>query len=88
VPLRVRWWARPKRAEVLEAQDKVLRGIKRSFDHHGLDLSYPTQQLLFHDQTEETDGDRQRQREGWPAGRGELPKPRAQNNSQDKRTHA
>lgn len=27
-----------------------------------------TQQILFHDQTEATDGDRSRQREGWPAG--------------------
>jgi hypothetical protein len=34
----------------------------------GIDLPYPTQQILFHDQTEETDGDRSRQREGWPAG--------------------
>ncbi len=24
--------------------------------------------MLFHDQTEESDGDRTRQREGWPAG--------------------
>lgn len=77
VTLRVRWWARPKRAEVLEAQDKVLRTIKSAFDHHGIDLPYPTQQLLFHDQTEETDGDRRRQREGWPASQGEVPEARA-----------
>ncbi len=32
--------------------------------------------VLFHDQTEETDGDRRRQREGWPAGEdGEVPGP-------------
>ena len=32
----------------------------------GIDLPFPTQQVLFHDQTEETDGDRANQREGWP----------------------
>jgi small conductance mechanosensitive channel len=31
--------------------------------------------VLFHDQTEETDGDRSRQREGWPAG-GDPPRSR------------
>jgi hypothetical protein len=31
-------------------------------------MPYPTQVTLFHDQTEETDGDRSAQREGWPAG--------------------
>ena len=36
-------------------------------------MPYPTQQILFHDQTEETDGDRARQREGWPAGNKEVP---------------
>ena len=34
----------------------------------GIDLPFPTRVVLFHDQTEETDGDRARQREGWPAG--------------------
>lgn len=29
-------------------------------------LSAATQQILFHDQTEETDGDRLKQRKGWP----------------------
>lgn len=32
--------------------------------------------MLFHDQTEDTDGDRTRQREGWPAGeRPSSPRP-------------
>lgn len=31
--------------------------------------------LLFHDQTEESDGDRRQQREGWPSGEA-PPKPR------------
>ncbi len=46
----------------------------------GIDLPFPTQQILFHDQTDEHDGDRRRQREGWPAPKDarddDLPKPR------------
>ncbi len=37
-------------------------------------MPYPTQVHLFHDQTEETDGNRAKQREGWPAGTGEVPR--------------
>lgn len=77
IALRVRWWARSQRADTLIAQDKVLRAIKRVlYDENGIDLPYPTQQILFHDQTEETDGDRTRQREGWPAGKGGAPRSR------------
>jgi small conductance mechanosensitive channel len=46
-------------------------------DENGIDLPYPTRQILFHDQTEETDGDRSLQREGWPAGNSAVPKPRS-----------
>jgi hypothetical protein len=48
-------------------QDQVLAAIKNTLVANGIDLAFPTQQILFHDQTEETDGDRTRQREGWPA---------------------
>ena len=41
----------------------------------GVDLPYPTTQVLFHDQIEACDGDRARRREGWPA-RGQDPRPR------------
>jgi len=62
----------------LLSQDKVLTAIRNSFVENGIDLPYPTQQILFHDQTEESDGDRSRQREGWPAGKGKpVPAPRA-----------
>lgn len=44
----------------------------------GLDLPYPITQVLFHDQTEETNGDRARQREGWPAAGRDVPRPRWQ----------
>ena len=42
----------------------------------GIDLPFPTQQILFHDRTESTDGDRANQREGWPVAKGDNPKPR------------
>ena len=58
-------------------QDKVLTAIKNKLTDHGIDLPFPTQQILFHDQTEETDGDRNYQREGWPSGRGEVPQSRS-----------
>lgn len=66
VVLRARWWSDSRIADVLIAQDKVLTAAKRRLTEAGIDLPYPTQQILFHDQTEETDGDRARQREGWP----------------------
>jgi small conductance mechanosensitive channel len=78
VNIRARWWINPPRqADVLDAQDRVLEAIKNKLSANGIDLPYPTRQLLFHDQTEVTDGDRRRQREGWPAGKGDVPAARA-----------
>lgn len=78
VNIRARWWVTPpRRAEALDSRDKVLSAIKKRLTANGIDLPFPTQQILFHDQTEETDGDRSRQREGWPAGNQEVPKPRS-----------
>lgn len=78
VNIRARWWIRPpRRIDDLNSRDKVISAIKQKlYVEHGIDLPYPTRQILFHDQTEETDGDRNRQREGWPAGSREVPKPR------------
>lgn len=74
VTIRARWWIQPpRRADALDLQDHVLQAIKEQLTVHGIDLPFPTQQVLFHDQTEETDGDRRRQREGWPAGRRDVP---------------
>lgn len=79
VNIRVRWWINPpRRIDALNSRDKVLSAIKQKlYVENGIDLPYPTRQILFHDQTEETDGDRSRQREGWPAGNKEVPKPRS-----------
>lgn len=76
VQIVVRYWvAPPKHQKILDVGDRVITSIKRSLTEAGIDMPYPTTQILFHDQTEETDGDRSRQREGWPAKRGSVPQP-------------
>lgn len=70
VTLRMRWWMNPPRKlDTMRSIDRVLTAVKRDLTAAGIDLPFPTQQILFHDQTEEGDGDRSRQREGWPAGK-------------------
>ncbi|TPG72068.1 mechanosensitive ion channel family protein [Hymenobacter nivis] len=79
VNIRARWWINPpRRADIMDAQDRVLEAIKNQLTAHGIDLPFPTQQILLHDQTEVTDGDRNTQREGWPAGKGDVPQSRAE----------
>lgn len=68
VNIRVWWWTAPEQADVLRTRGRVLRAIKDACVREGIDLPFPVTTILFHDQTEETDGDRTRQREGWPAG--------------------
>jgi small-conductance mechanosensitive channel len=75
VNLRARWWSAPDRASVVNVSHEVIARIKEALDEAQIDMPYPTQVLLIHDQTEEWDGDRTRQREGWPAG-DDPPKPR------------
>lgn len=78
INIRARWWIDPPlRADEVSAKDTVLTALTEALVEAGIDLPFPTQQILFHDQTEETDGDRTRQREGWPANRnGNNPKTR------------
>lgn len=73
--IRIRWWTDPQRAEVLKVKDKVLQRVSEALAKEGIDLPFPTNVVLFHDQTEEFDGQREKQREGWPAV-AENPKPR------------
>ncbi|MBD1854770.1 MULTISPECIES: mechanosensitive ion channel family protein [Leptolyngbya] len=78
VDIRVRWWIKPpRRIDDLRSRDQVLTAIKHKLTANGIDLPFPTQQILFHDQTEETDGDRTQQREGWPAGQKQSPRSRS-----------
>ncbi len=67
--IRIRWWTKLARGDVQLIRDAVLRQVAAAIAGAGMDLPFPTQVVLFHDQTEETDGDRTRQREGWPAGK-------------------
>lgn len=73
VNIRARWWTDSVRSNVLAIQSEVITTIKERLLAHGIDLPFPTQQILFHDQTEVTDGDRRLQREGWPAGDKPVP---------------
>jgi small-conductance mechanosensitive channel len=74
--VRVRWWTESKHTDNLAVRDRVVASIKNTLVESGIDLSYPTHQVLFHDQTEEVDGDRARQRAGWAAGSNGIPRPR------------
>jgi small conductance mechanosensitive channel len=79
VVIRVRWWVSLSRREnVRESMDRALDAINADLHANGIDQPFPTTQVLFHDQTEETDGDRRLQREGWPAGNGPVPRSRFQ----------
>ncbi len=76
VNLRVRWWTDPTRKNVVKLRDQVLIKVSQALLSQGIDLPFPTQQILFHDQTEATDGDRTQQREGWPIPKdGQAPEP-------------
>lgn len=75
VNVRVFWWTDPHQRQVVLTRGRVVAAVQRALTEAGIDLPFPTRVVLFHDQTEETDGDRTRQREGWPAGR-HPPRPR------------
>ena len=68
VNIRVRWWCKSPRADVVRTRGAVIAAIKSDLGRAGIDLPFPTRVVLLHDQTEATDGMRTRQREGWPAG--------------------
>lgn len=81
VTLRMRWWVKsPAHYDALDTRDRVLMAVKQALLDNGIDLPFPTQQVLYHDQTETTDGDRAVQREGWPAGADPVPGPRQARN--------
>ena len=70
------WIDPPRRREAMDALDHAVEAVKVALGQAGVDLPYPTTQILFHDQTEEADGDRTQQREGWPAAGREVPRAR------------
>ncbi|NCP11758.1 MAG: mechanosensitive ion channel family protein [Sphingomonadales bacterium] len=75
VDLKARWWTASPRTDQVHVRSRIILAIYETAKAHGIDLPFPTQVMLFHDQTEESDGDRTRQREGWPAG-DKPPRPR------------
>mgnify|MGYP003131207122 CR=1 FL=1 len=68
VNLKMRWWVLSRRTDMVMTRARVLAAVYNAAKEASIDLPFPTQVMLFHDQTEETDGDRTAQREGWPAG--------------------
>ena len=77
VTLRARWWTNSKRGNVVKQRSQIIRAVKHALDAAAIDMPYDTKVHLFHDQTEETDGDREGQREGWPKPKdGNTPKSR------------
>ncbi len=65
--IRLRWWTKSTRSDVVHVWGRVIQSCYTALDQNGIDMPYPTRMVLFHDQTDEHDGDRQKQREGWPA---------------------
>ncbi len=77
ITVRMRWWTDSQRSEVVKVHARVIKEVKEALDEARIDMPYETKVHLFHDQTEETDGDRSAQREGWAQRKeGENPKPR------------
>jgi small conductance mechanosensitive channel len=76
VTLKVWWWTRSAQIDVVQTRARIIAAIKRALDAAGIDMPFETVVQLWHDQTEETDGVRGRQREGWPPRPdAELPRP-------------
>lgn len=70
--IRLRWWTKSDRASVIHTFGNVIETVYKKLDDAGIDMPYPTQMVLLHDQTEEVDGNRDKQREGWPTPKGET----------------
>jgi len=48
VNIRARWWIKPpRRMDALNSRDKVISAIKQKLVENGIDLPYPTRQILF-----------------------------------------
>lgn len=76
VTIRMRWWTNSQRADVVTIHARVIQKIKEALDEAKIDMPYDTKVQLIHDQTEDTDGNREEQREGWPAPKkGKSPQP-------------
>ncbi len=70
VTIRIRWWTPSRRADVVKVHAKVIKAVKLALDEAQIDMPYHTRVHLFHDQTEADEGNRSKQREGWPVDPG------------------
>ena len=86
VNIRARWWTASERKAVVHIRGRVILSVKRKLSRAGIDLPFPTTQVLLHDQTESTDGNRAKQREGWPAG-GDPPRSRFDIQRESEKSH-
>lgn len=76
VTIRARWWTDTRRTDVVQVRSRVIAELKKALDKARIDMPYDTKVHLFHDQTEDSDGDRSSQREGWPEPETGPTKPR------------
>ena len=77
VTLRPRWWTNSRRADVVQVKSRIVEAIKAALDDAGIDMPFETVVQLFHDQTDEMDGVRGAQREGWPKPKDADARPRS-----------
>ncbi|MEN3971098.1 mechanosensitive ion channel family protein [Sphingomicrobium sp. XHP0235] len=75
ISIRARWWHNSVRGDEVQTSSRVIENVAYALTKAGIDMPFETNVLLFHDQTEETDGDRAGQREGWPKTN-DNPRPR------------
>ena len=86
--VRIRWWTDSRRADVVHVRSRVLLAVERAMNDVGIDMPFPTRVTLLHDQTEEVDGRRDRQREGWPKAGRDVPRSRAEAAREEDARHA
>ena len=67
--IRLRWWTKSDKKSQIHVQGDVIQTVYQALDEAGIDMPYPTYVHLWHDQTDEFDGNRAMQREGWPAAK-------------------
>ena len=70
VTLRPRWWTDSNRTDVVHVKSNIVEAIKTAIDEAGIDKPFETVVQLYHDQTDEHDGIKGKQREGWPSSDG------------------
>ncbi|WP_265570926.1 mechanosensitive ion channel family protein [Sphingomicrobium nitratireducens] len=75
ITLKARWWTEANQSRSTKTRSDVIEAIAGALTKAGIDMPFDTQVVLFHDQTEETDGDRSKQREGWPSRPDADPRP-------------